>query len=233
MKIIEIHDELWVKYQNKLRIIKKWIFWVILNEEAFFMAKNFNFKITSLDKQNIKIGFPDSSKKKWLEVLEEKGLWYVLYDKKTESETIKKWKYTWDIFSIDIDDYNLTRDRILKLKEFNLESKNTKNFLLKDKIEDIYMIMIDLLLKLPRKERYFFREKIEKLFLDLFEQVYIFMYNLWDRKIIIKDIFNRVMVLREFTRFLYKLWKIKNDNVYLDLWDKWIEVLKICKWIIR
>jgi hypothetical protein len=136
------------------------------------------------------------------------------------------------VYSIDLEDYNITKDRILWLNKIWLEDKNIKNFLLKDKLEDIYIILLELLLKLPRKERYFFREKKERLFLDLFEEVYFYMYNLWNREIIIKNIFNKIMILREFTRFLYKLWKIKNDNVYLDLWDKWVEVLKICKGII-
>ena len=69
MKIIQIYEFLWKKYQNKLRIIKKWIFWVILNEEAFFISKIFHFKLTKLDKETIKIWFPDWSKDKWIEVL--------------------------------------------------------------------------------------------------------------------------------------------------------------------
>jgi len=68
--------------------------------------------------------------------------------------------------------------------------------------------------------------------MELLQFVYEFMYNLENRKLLIKQIFNKVMILREFTRFLYKIWKIRNDNVYLDLWDRWIEILKICKWIM-
>jgi hypothetical protein len=50
--------------------------------------------------------------------------------------------------------------------------------LLKDKVEDVYIIFLDLLLKLPKKERYFLREKIERLFLDILEKLYFYMYNL-------------------------------------------------------
>jgi hypothetical protein len=34
---------------------------------------------------------------------------------------------------------------------------------------------------MPRKERQYFRAKIETLFMDLMEDVYKFMYNLGDR----------------------------------------------------
>jgi hypothetical protein len=62
MKIKEIYEKLLKDYPNKIKIFKKWIFWIILEEEAFFMAKYFSFKITSLDKETIKIWFPESSK---------------------------------------------------------------------------------------------------------------------------------------------------------------------------
>jgi len=195
MKIILIYNELWQKYQNKIRIIKKWIFWVILNEEAFFISKTLNFKLTKLDKENIKIWFSYWSKDKWLKVLENKWLWYVLCDKNNNAETVKKWNYFSSIFRIDIEDYNFTKNRILNLWKFGLEEKYTQNFLLKDKLEENYIITLDLLLKLPKKERYFFREKIERLFLDLFEQIYIYMYDLWDREKTIKLIFNKTMTL--------------------------------------
>lgn len=236
MKISEFIDSLWDKYNSHIKIVKKWIFWVILNEEAFFFSKYFNMKLTVLDTKTIKVWFPDWSKNKWINILEENNISYILFEKinggynKTKIFASKQFS---SIYKIDLEDYNFTKNRLLWLNKIWLEDKNEHNFLLKDKLEDIYMILLELLLKLPKKERYFFREKIEKQFLDLFEQVYIYMYNLWDRKIIIKNIFNITMILREFTRFLYKLWKIKNDNVYLDLWDKWIEILKICKGIMK
>jgi len=235
MKIKDFYQDNILKYPNKLKIFKKWIFWILLEEEAFFMSKYFSFKMTSLDKNTIKIWFPDSSKNKYLWLLDEKNIWYVLIDKKEDNFIVNfcsDWKkYYNSFYNINLEDFSLTKQRILWLNKIWFEEKNEKNFLLKDKIEDIYIIVVDLLLKLPKKERYFFREKIERLFLDLFEQVYNYMYNIWDRKNLIESIFNKSIILREFFRLLYKIWKIKNDNIYLNLWDKWIEVLKICKWI--
>lgn len=236
MKISEFINSLWNKYDNHLKIIKKGIFWIALNEDAFFMSKYFNMKLTVLDKENIKIWFPDGSKEKWLNNLKENNISFILFENKNnlflELEKYKSKKQS-SIYSIDLEDYKFTKERILWLNKIWVEDKNERNFLLKDKLENIYIILLYLLMKLPKKERYFLREKIEKIFLDLFENTYEYMYNLWDRKILIKEIFNKIMILREFTRFLYKMWKIKNDNIYLDLWDSWIEILKICKWIMN
>ena len=231
MKIIDSWYELDKKYQNKLKIIKKWIFWILLNEEAFFMSKYFNMKITVLDKQNIKVWFPDLSKNKWLKLLENLWLWYVLSCVNQNIEVVKNWNYYNKIYNLNLSDYNITKDRILWLNKFKLEDKNENNFLLKDKFEIIYTDFIDLLMKLPKKERYFLRESIERLFIETLKQIYNYMYNIWNRKEIIKNIFSNVMIIREFTRFLYKIGKIQNDNIFMDLASRLVDILKICKWI--
>jgi hypothetical protein len=46
----------------------------LLDEEAFFMSKYFNMKLTKLDKETIKVGFPDQNKEKWFSILENKDL---------------------------------------------------------------------------------------------------------------------------------------------------------------
>jgi len=236
MKISEFINSLLEKNDKALIIVKKWIFWICIDENAFFMSKFFNMKLTILDKQSIKIGFPDNVKEKWLNNLVENNISYITFEK-VNNIFEEKEKYIdknfLKIYRVDLEDYKFTKEKILWLKKIWIEAKNEKNFLLKDKLENIYLTLLDLLFRLPKKERYFLREKIEKIFLDLFELIYEYMYNLWDRKILIKEIFKKVMILREFTRFLYKMWKIKNDNIFLNLGDDWIEILKICKGIMN
>lgn len=234
MKIKDIYTELQDKYKWKLKIFKKWIFWILLEEEAFFMSKVFHFKITSLDKNTIKIWFPDQSKNKWLKVLDEKNISYVLIEKNLDDFQvihIKNWNPYPDIFKVDLEDFELTKQRVLWLKKLDLEDKNEKNFLLQNKIEDLYIILSKLLIKLPKKERFYFRDKLEKIFLDTLELVYRYKYNLWDRSSLIELIFSNSIILREYCRMLYNLSIINNDNIYLDIWEKWVEILKICKWI--
>ncbi|MDD5770415.1 MAG: hypothetical protein PHE25_05595 [Candidatus Gracilibacteria bacterium] len=186
MKIKEFYENMHCKYPNKLKIFKKGIFWILLEEEAFFMSKYFNFKITSLDKSTIKIGFPNSSKSKWLKTLNDKDIGYILIEKPKDEDfkilQITIGDYYSSIFSINLEDFLLTKDRILGLKKFDLEDKNEKNFLLQIKIEELYLLMSQLFIKLPKKERFYFRDKIERIFLDTLEILYKYKYNLDDRK---------------------------------------------------
>lgn len=235
MKIAQIKDSFSALYPNAVTLVKKWIFWVALDEDAFFMAKYFSMKLTPLDKAHIKVWFPDSSLSLWLKKLTDNGLAYVLIEKppwenKTyECKSHQAWKHFSSIFSISIEDYALTKERILWLATLWLKEKHTENFLLKDKIEDIHILLSQWLMKLPRKERYYFRDKIEILLMDILEHVYMYMYNLWERQIHIEEIYSKVLVAREFTRFLYKSSKIMKDGFYLDVGERWIEVLKIVK----
>lgn len=141
----------------------------------------------------------------------------------------QKWKYILDVFHINIEDYNLTKERILWLNKLSLEEKSIPNFLLEQKLQDLYILSLDLLLRLPKKQRYFFREKIERLFFDTFEIVFKYKYNLWERNIFITEIFNNTLLLKEFFRMFYNIWKIKWDIFYLDIWERFVEILKICK----
>ncbi len=78
--------------------------------------------------------------------------------------------------SYDIEDYLLTSTRILE-KDITRKEEKTKNFLLKDKLEELFCLLQEILLRLPKKERYFLREKIERNFLELLEKVYQYMYQ--------------------------------------------------------
>jgi hypothetical protein len=158
---------------------------------------------------------------------------FILQDWNLLETTSFEWVNFWKVFQINLEDYKFTKDRILQLTKLWIEEKNEKNFLLKDKLEDIFVLIVSILMRLPKKERYYLRSKIETLFLDILEKIYKYMYNLSDRRDLIKSIFWEVMIIREFCRFLYKDQKITSSNVYLDLWDKFTEILKISKWIIN
>jgi len=58
-----------------------------------------------------------------------------------------------------------------------VKTQKTQNFLLKDKLEELFCMLQEILLRLPKKERYFLREKIERNFLTLLEKVYQYMYQ--------------------------------------------------------
>lgn len=229
MKLSQIYENLKSTYPKSLKIIQKWAFCIFINSESFAVSKRYNLKLTKLDRDSIKAWVPKTALDKWLNIFTKDWLSFVFIWKDNEIQKSQTWKYLLDIFHINIEDYKLTKDRILWLNIMSLETKNTPNFLLEQKLHDLYLISSDLLLRLPKKERYFFREKIERLFLDTFEIVFKYKYNLWDRNEFISNIFNNILLLKEFFKMLYNMWKIKWDIFYLNIWDKFIEILKICK----
>ena len=238
MKIKDVWSGFNSKYLTNVKLIKKWIFWVALCEEAFFLSKYFNLKLTKLDKETIKVWFPDSSLKTWIERLQKLNIWIVLISKNTDTneyELIKVYegKSYAQKYPVNVEDYTLTKDRILWLNKIWLEEKKWNDFLLKNKIEEIYVLLSSWLIKLPRKERYYFRDKIERLYMDLLEDIYKYMYNIWSRKDSMQNVFDKVLVIREFSRLLYTMWIKNSDLSFLDLWERWLEVLKISKTIIN
>lgn len=238
MKIKDVWSGFNSKYLTNVKLIKKWIFWVALCEEAFFLSKYFNLKLTKLDKETIKVWFPDSSLKTWIDRLQKLNIWVVLISKNTDTneyELIKVYegKSYAQKYPVNVEDYTLTKDRILWLNKIGLEEKKWNDFLLKNKIEDIYVLLSSWLIKLPRKERYYFRDKIERLYMDLLEDIYKYMYNIWNRKDSMQNVFDKVLVIREFSRLLYTMWIKNSDLAFLDLWERWLEVLKISKTIIN
>lgn len=229
MKISSLYEELKSSYPKSLKIIQKWIFCIFINSESFAISKRYNIKLTKLDRNSIKAWFPLIALDKWLNIFIKDELSFVFIWKDWEVQKYQTWKYILDTFHINIEDYKLTKDRILWLNRLSLETKNTSNFLLEQKLQDLYILSSDLLLRLPKKHRYFFREKIERLFLDTFEVIFKYKYNLWDRNKFISNIFDNVLLLKEFFKMFYNMWKIKWDVFYLDIWDRFVEILKICK----
>ncbi|MEI7563025.1 MAG: hypothetical protein WCJ39_05035 [bacterium] len=69
----------------------------------------------------------------------------------------------------------------------------------------MYITISQWLIKMPKIERRYFREKIEKMFMDLLSSVYEFMYFPSKRVSSIENIIQLSMIIREMTRFLHKL----------------------------
>lgn len=234
MKLKQVYEEFNKKYIWKIKIIKKWIFWIILEEEAYFINKVFHLKLTKLDKDTIKVWFPESSLNKWLNILKEKWLWYILVQKFENNYKVIQ-SYNWESlknnYSINIEEYHNTKNRVLQLFDIGIEINEQKNFLLEKKAEDLYDLCLNFLIKIPFKTRYFIREKIEKNFLLVLEEIYKYKYNLSDRKILINSIFNNIMILKDFFRLILIISYKNNDWFYIDIQNRFVEILQICKTI--
>jgi hypothetical protein len=55
MKISKAWEIFHEKHPFQLKIFKKGIFWIFLDQEAFFVAKYLSMKLTPHDKQHIKV----------------------------------------------------------------------------------------------------------------------------------------------------------------------------------
>lgn len=230
-KIAIFHESIksW-KFSGYFKFFKKWNFFILLDEEAFCFSKLFSFKLTWLGKNHIKIGFPCSSKEKWSEKLKKADYSFVIFDNESKVLSEYEWKIS---FNVDISDYMIAFKRILTLDKLDIEDEKQKNFLLKQKLEDIYKKMSFFIMKFPKKERFYLREKIEKQMIDILHDTYIFAYEPKSRKDKSKDIFQKLLILRDFFRLAYNISNHLKDTVYLDLSNDLIEVLKITKTLIN
>lgn len=212
-------------YKESLLFIQKWNFYILLNEEAFFFSKIFYFKMTKLDNKSIKVGFPIYAVDKWIKNIEEKGIWYTFFDSNKEVVFKQKWSY----IEIDEWDYQSAYKRILQKTTLIKTPGVKKDFLLKKKVEWIYKDFLFHIVKACKKERFFIREKVEKVFLNILEKIYDFMYNLDERDITIRYIFNKLLILKEFFVFIHFEVELLKETVYIDLSERLVEVLKITK----
>lgn len=72
MKISKAWEYFHEQHPFELKIFKKGIFWILLDHEAFFVAKYLSMKLTPHDKQHIKVGFPMSSQLRRLDEFKKK-----------------------------------------------------------------------------------------------------------------------------------------------------------------
>lgn len=71
MRISKYFPLLSSEYPRHLKCIRKGAFYILLEEEAFFFSERFSFRLTPLDKNAIKCGFPKTSLSKWKRVFHE------------------------------------------------------------------------------------------------------------------------------------------------------------------
>lgn len=214
------------KYSTSLKLIRKGNFYILLDEEAFYFAWLFSFKLQAFGKSALKAWFPAYVLEKWKETLQKNDIRYAVFEKEGDvSYYFDGIKY----ISVNMEDYMLKRERILSLKNIGLFETEQKDFLLKQKTEQLYHIMILHTMKLPKKERFYIREKIERHLLGMLEHIYTLMYQKSERKALAELLFSETMILREFLRLLHEFGKNMGECVYMDLSNRIVEILKILK----
>ena len=94
------------------------------------------------------------------------------------------------------------RERILRLGSLGLEDRETKRFLLKERVEELFIITNSFLMKIPKKERYFLREKIEHSLIEILDSTYRYMYLVPERPALSNALFSQMLIVREFIRLI-------------------------------
>lgn len=198
----------------------------MFNEEAFYFANQFSFKLTAFGKKAIKAGFPLYTKDRWVEKCQQKNISFVVFG--AEGEVLYEHAGK-EPLAIDTEAYNLAYRRILLLDKAEVEEKGQKNFLLKQKLESVYHKMLISIMKFPKKERFYIRGKLEKAMLDVLHDVYTFAYEPQLRAQKIGDIMSGLLVFREFLRLAYSIGNYMKDTAYFDITGDLVESMKIAK----
>lgn len=70
-KLIELYKSLKSTNSNKLYLFKSGIFYIFLDEDAKIMNNVFNFKLTNLNSEYVKCGFPGNSFDKYMNLIQQ------------------------------------------------------------------------------------------------------------------------------------------------------------------
>lgn len=70
-KLIELYKSLKSTNSNKLYLFKSGIFYIFLDEDAKIMSNVFKFKLTNLNSEYVKCGFPSNSFDKYINLIQQ------------------------------------------------------------------------------------------------------------------------------------------------------------------
>lgn len=94
MKFASRIEELKNINKDRIMLARCGAFIIAIGDDAVLLSQIFGFKLTCFKSQICKIGIPITYILKYLQLLEEKGYSYILYDYKKETkEIVEKWKY--------------------------------------------------------------------------------------------------------------------------------------------
>lgn len=129
-KLIKIYKTLKQQNTEKLYLFKSGIFYIFLDEDAIKMSKEFKFKLTNLNDEFVKCGFPSNSFDKYMSLI--KRLDYdveivnpnnnIHYSIKNYSDHLNVTNLLNEIISIDVDNLSI-RDAYSILDKLKNECK--------------------------------------------------------------------------------------------------------------
>ena len=94
MKFLERVEKLKLENEEKILLVRSGAFVIAVGNDAIFLSELFGFKKNCLKPGLCKIGIPVTYALKYLELIEDKGYSYILFDyDKNTKELVEKYKY--------------------------------------------------------------------------------------------------------------------------------------------
>lgn len=123
MKFVKRIEKIKLENKDKIVLARCGAFVVAIGNDVRILSKIFGLKETCLRRGLCKVGIPVTYTLKYLELIEDKGYSYILYDYSKETkELVEKYKY----------------NGINKVEEIELDCKSCKNY--KEDFIDIFEI---------------------------------------------------------------------------------------------
>ena len=132
-RLIELYKSLKSTNGNKLYLFKSGIFYIFLDEDAKIMSNVFNFKLTNLNSEYVKCGFPSNSFDKYMNLIQQLNYDVEIIETNNTSSPIKSHSE-----KIDID--NLLNE-IISIDVNNLSIREAYSFI--DKIQSKSKIILN------------------------------------------------------------------------------------------
>ena len=125
--MIDLFRQLKLDYQDFLLIIKSGNFYVLFDEDAIIMNKLFGFKINDL-KNNIKVGFPVNSIDKYINMLKELEINYLIIENMEIVDESINDNNSFNDYKESVFEYISINNKIDNIVEYvkNIDDKNVK-----------------------------------------------------------------------------------------------------------
>lgn len=166
MKFAQKVKELKKENKGKIVLVRCGIFVIATGEDAILLNKLYGLKVTCFQKNECKVGMPVGVILKYLELIEEEGYGYVLYDYgKDSKELVEKYKFEGKENSEKEECKNCkecahykgctySNINIYEILEQKRERQQKDELILIPKYEKYMQYMIETIIKMPRTEKF-------------------------------------------------------------------------------
>ena len=126
-KLLDFYKDLKRSDSNTLYLFKSGVFYIFLDSDALIMSNLLNLKLTPLNSQTLKCGFPESALDKYLRLINNSAYHIQIIDSSKVSHSIKQYNETIQskklinlINNIDVENLSIKEafDFINNLKKF-------------------------------------------------------------------------------------------------------------------